>query len=103
MALDLATNDEGVEGLEEFEWVWESEKLRPGLVLVFDATELLGLMTCAGWTDFLNPGLRDTPQKAGLEGDTTRPGLEARAGLDNLPKSISAGLEVELLTPAARK
>lgn len=70
---------------------------------MFDATELLGLMTCAGWTDFLRPGLRETPQNAGLEGDTTKPDLEASAGLDNRVKSMSAGLDVELLTPAALK
>ena len=68
-----------------------------------EATELLGLMTWAGCTDFLKPGLSDTPQNAGLEGDMTSPGREANAGLDSLPKSLSAGLDTEALTPAALK
>jgi len=58
-ALDLPTicSDDGVEGLDEFEWVGcdgtDTEKLSPGLVLLlprlaFEATELLGLITDEG-------------------------------------------------------
>ena len=45
IAFDLTTKEEGVDGLDELECVWEREKLKPGLVLVLEATELLGLMT----------------------------------------------------------
>ena len=101
IALDFATKEEGVQGLEEFEWVWDNEKLKPGLVLALEATELLGLMTWAGWIDFLNPGLMVIPRKAGLVGEITSPGR--RAGLDSLLSSQRAGLETEFFPPTIRK
>ena len=67
-------------------------------MLALEATELLGLMTCVGWTDLRNPGLSVTPRKAGLAGEIARPGLEARAGLDSLAISHNAGLDTEFLT-----
>lgn len=78
MAFDFTTKEEGVDGLDEFEWV---KKLKPGLVLVLDATELLGLMTrcCCCWklpVEWLvlrcNAGLSVTPRNAGLVGEMAK-------------------------------
>lgn len=104
-ALDFTTREEGVDGLDEFDWVWENEKLKPGLVLALEATELLGLTTrwCkppVAWLDFRwSAGLRLTPRKAGLLGVVINPciGL-GKAGLDFLPYSKRAGLDKEFFT-----
>ena len=113
IAFDLTTKEEGVDGLDELECVWEREKLKPGLVLVLEATELLGLMTRCCWSckppdDWVNfrckAGLRVTPRNAGLVGEIARLWIGlGKAGLAVRPISHRAGLETEFFTPATRK
>ena len=104
----MTTSEEGVDGLDEFEWVCDRLKLNPGLVLVSEATENVGLIRCCtlvnllllrwvGWCDSAGLRLVITPRKAGLEG--CKPKLAVwdldKAGLDILPISYRAGLETE--------